>query len=221
MMNPTAKIHDETNGLNYTLHGDYCLSDIEIDQGHTHGKCGREQLRYLKEQRPGLYTRLLLSGKLNDDCYQAGLQAEHLLETMLPRMAEESEITALLKADDPMKWVGTMNTIKAQVEEIIRNECAILQFNPHPQYGRTRMAYLLENCPGLYTRLFLAGKLCEHLAETDSICREGMSCMIQQMAAAEGINGNFKASDPMAWVGWTNSIHQRAEETIVAELIYV
>ena len=118
MVNPKAKIHDETNGLNYTLHGDYCLPDLEIDQGHPLGKYGRARLRYLKEHRPGLYTRLLLSGELNEDCYQA----EHLLETMLPRMAEEAGITELLKADDPMKWVGTMNAIKAQGEEIIRNE---------------------------------------------------------------------------------------------------
>ncbi|MBR3018148.1 MAG: TnpV protein [Clostridia bacterium] len=77
-----------------------------------------------------------------------------------------------------------------------------------------------ENRPGLYTRLILSGKLYDHLAEIDSTCQERMSRMVPQMAAAEGINEALKARDPMAWVGYMNNIHQRAEETILAELIY-
>ena len=92
---------------------------------------------------------------------------------------------------------------------------------PIGHYGRMRMNYLRENRPGLYTRLLLSGKLCEHLAEIDSTSRERMSRMIPQMAAAEGINEALKVRGPMAWVGRMNSIHQRAEETILAELIYV
>ena len=82
------------------------------------------------------------------------------------------------------------------------------------------MKYLQENRPGLYTRLLLSGMLCEHLAEIDSTYQERMSRMIPQMAAAEGVNEALKARDPMAWVCWMNSIHHRAEETILAELIY-
>ena len=46
---------------------------------------------------------------------------------------------------------------------------------PIGRYGWMRMTYLQENRPGLYTRLLLSGKLCEHLAEIDNICRERMS----------------------------------------------
>ena len=31
-------------------------------------------------------------------------------------------VTEELKARDPMRWVGLMNTLKAQVEEMILNE---------------------------------------------------------------------------------------------------
>ena len=55
-------IHDEENGLDYTLHGDYYLPDIEVDPGQSIGKYGRARLRYLQEHRPILYNRLLLSG---------------------------------------------------------------------------------------------------------------------------------------------------------------
>ena len=88
------------------------------------------------------------------------------------------------------------------------------------RYGQMRLGYLRENRPGLYTRLFLSGKLCEHLAEIDSTCWERMNRMVPQMAAAEGISEALKAHDPMAWVGRMDSIHHRAEETILAELIY-
>ena len=39
-----------------------------------------------------------------------------------PRMMEAAGVTEELKARDPMHWVGLMNTLKAQAEEIIRNE---------------------------------------------------------------------------------------------------
>ena len=91
---------------------------------------------------------------------------------------------------------------------------------PIGRYGRMRMTYLQEHRPGLYTRLLLSGKLCEHLTEIDSTCQERMIRMIPQMAVAEGVNEALKARDPMAWVGRMNNIRQRAEETILAELIY-
>ena len=64
-------------------------------------------------------------------------------------------------------------------------------------YGRMRKAYLEEHRPGLYTRLILSGKLYEHLAETDQVCRGRMKRMIAQMAEAEGINEKLKASDQL------------------------
>ncbi len=91
---------------------------------------------------------------------------------------------------------------------------------PIGRYGRMRMNYLQENRPGLYTRLLLSGKLYNHLSEIDQTCQDRLDRMIPQMAKAEGVNEALKAYDPMAWVGRMNSIHHRAEETILAELIY-
>lgn len=44
------------------------------------------------------------------------------MDAMLPRMMEVAGVTEGLKARDPMRWVGLMNTLKAQVEEIIQDE---------------------------------------------------------------------------------------------------
>ena len=44
------------------------------------------------------------------------------MDAMLPRMMEAAGVTEKLKAHDPMRWVGLMNTLKAQAEEIILDE---------------------------------------------------------------------------------------------------
>ena len=88
------------------------------------------------------------------------------------------------------------------------------------RYGRMRRVYLEKYRPGLYERLILSGKLYEHLAETDQVCQDRMERMISWMAEAEGINEQLKASDQLGWVSRMNSIHQRAEEIILDELVF-
>ena len=88
------------------------------------------------------------------------------------------------------------------------------------RYGRMRRAYLEKHRPGLYERLILSGKLYEHLAETDQVCRARMERMIGRMAEVEGVNEQLKASDQLGWVSRMNSIHQRAEEIILEELVF-
>lgn len=115
-------IHDENNGLDYTLHGDYYLPNIGVGPSQSIGKYGRARLRYLQEHRSIIYNWLLLSGEVYDDLRQADANAERLLDTILPQMAKNAGVTEALKASDPMNWVGMMNSITAQVEEIICNE---------------------------------------------------------------------------------------------------
>lgn len=88
------------------------------------------------------------------------------------------------------------------------------------RYGRMRKAYLEEHRPGLYTRLILSGKLYEHLAETDQVCRDRTKRMIAQMAEAEGINEKLKASDQLGWISRMSSIRHRVEEIVLDELVF-
>ncbi len=91
---------------------------------------------------------------------------------------------------------------------------------PLGHYGRMRLNYLREHRPGLYTRLILSGKLYKHLAEIDRVGWQRMEQIISRMIQAEGVDEKLKAKDQIAWVGRMNNIRQRAEETILAELIY-
>lgn len=88
------------------------------------------------------------------------------------------------------------------------------------KYGRMRMNYLKEHRPIIYNQLILTGKLYAHLGEIEQTCHDRMEHMIPQMKEAEGVTEALKATDQKEWVRRMNSIHNRAEETILSELVY-
>ena len=78
--------------------------------------------RYLKEHRSSLYSSLILSEKLYPHLLEIDRAACERMDAMLPRMMEAAGVTEELKARGPMRWVGLMNTLKAQAEEIVLDE---------------------------------------------------------------------------------------------------
>ena len=110
--------------LTYSRKGDYYIPDLTLkDQPDKPiGKYGRMRKRYLKEYRPGLYSSLILSEKLYPHLLEIDEAAHRRLEMMMPKLMKSAGVTEQLKASDPMKWVGLMNTLKAQAEEIILSE---------------------------------------------------------------------------------------------------
>ena len=102
--------------------GDYyipCLSLPEDNQPI--GPWGQRHLRYIKEYRKGLYTSLLLNGKLTSYLADIDCQAQEQLDTITRQMAQAQGITEALKATDPMSWVGKMNNIRAAAIEIVNS----------------------------------------------------------------------------------------------------
>ena len=112
------------NGIHYTLHGDYYFPDLELPDSprQTIGRYGRMRKAYLEEHRPGLYTRLILSGKLYE--HLAGIDAccSGRMERMIRQMADTEGISEELKASNQLDWVCRMNSIRQRAEEIILNE---------------------------------------------------------------------------------------------------
>lgn len=88
------------------------------------------------------------------------------------------------------------------------------------KYGRMRRSYLKEHRPSLYSTLVLDGILFKHLAEIDQACNERMETIISAMVKQEGVTEALKAADQMEWVRRKNSIHNRAEEIVLSELVY-
>ena len=88
------------------------------------------------------------------------------------------------------------------------------------KYGRMRRSYLKEHRPSLYSTLVLDGILFKHLAEIDQACNERMETIISAMVKQEGVTEALKAADQMEWERRKNSIHNRAEEIVLSELVY-
>ena len=88
------------------------------------------------------------------------------------------------------------------------------------KYGRMRKRFLKENRPALYANLLLTGTLTEHLAEIDRSCHERLENIETVMMKQEGVTETLKASNQMEWVRQRNSIHDRAEEVVLTELVY-
>ena len=83
-----------------------------------------------------------------------------------------------------------------------------------------RRAYLKEHRPILYTDLIVTEKLFPHLEEIDTACRKRLEIIEKAMMQQEGVTEALKDADQMAWVRSMNSIHNRAEEIVLAELVY-
>ena len=90
------------------------------------GKYGRMHLDYIKQHRRGRYTTLLTEGKLNARLHEIDLEANEMLETIIPRLATERGIDENLKARDMLRWVAEMNNIKASAEEIVLREVVLV-----------------------------------------------------------------------------------------------
>ena len=117
------QIYDEKNELNYTLHGDYYLPDLEINEEEpTYRKYGIMRKQFLKEHRSARYQYLVLTGKLTDHLNQVDREVREKVEMLVERMDEQWGVTEKLKMQDQMEWVRRMNNIKSAAEEMVIKE---------------------------------------------------------------------------------------------------
>ena len=92
------QIYDEKNGLSYTLHGDYYLPDLEINEEEpTYGKYGIMRKQFLKEHRSARYQYLVLTGKLTEHLNQVDKEVREKVEMLVEQMAEQWGVTEELK----------------------------------------------------------------------------------------------------------------------------
>ena len=118
-------IHDNTNGLDYTLVNDHYLPNLTAAapaEQHPIGRWGRLHKTYLKEHHPIRYSQLVLSGELGSYLSKLNEQAEEQLALIVRQMQEAEGVTEALKAANQLEWVQQMNSIRSRAEEIIKAE---------------------------------------------------------------------------------------------------
>ena len=91
---------------------------------------------------------------------------------------------------------------------------------PIGRWGRMHRDYLEQHHPIRFNDLVLSGQLWTYLADLNEQTQERVSLIIDQMKSTEGVTEELKAADQMAWIGAMNSIRNRAEETVLWEMIY-
>ena len=115
----------EELGGTYTLGKDgmyYPNLTIEETDQRPIGKRGRMHKAYLEEIHPGLYERLILNGSLHRHLADANERAEAMMELLTKQMKEREGVTERLKAEQPLVWIGRMNSIRNRAEEIVMEE---------------------------------------------------------------------------------------------------
>ena len=108
--------------LTYTEVNGYYLPDLTLpdEPEYDIGRFGLMRRHYLKNHRKGLFSTLLMSGKLNEHLYETDQAANNRFWLIVNQMAKAEGVTEQLKAENQMLWVQRMNNIRNRVEEIIK-----------------------------------------------------------------------------------------------------
>ena len=108
--------YTERNGIYYPN------LELPTQTNYSIGKYGNLRLGFVKKHRRGTYTTLLTVGGLNEYLHAIDVQAYEMLDTIVPRIAQERGIDEILKVHNPLQWAAEMNNIKVSAEEIILQE---------------------------------------------------------------------------------------------------
>lgn len=97
--------------------------------------------------------------------------------------------------------------------------------NPEPEgelrkFGLMRQSYLKEWHKGIYTGMVLKGTLMEHLLAVQEEAEEIENRLMLQIKISENVTENLKKQDQMEWVRRINSIQNRVDEMVLAEVVY-
>ena len=116
-------IYEESNRLSYTMHGDYYLPDLVVNEEEpTYGQYGMLRKQFLKVHRPARYQYLLMTGELTAHLNRVDQETREQVETLVKQMVGKQGVNENLKRQDQMRWVRLMNNIKVSAEEIVLKE---------------------------------------------------------------------------------------------------
>ena len=118
----------ETLGGTYREENGHLIPNVTLPEQTDYqiGKYGRMHLDYIKQHRRGRYTTFLTDGTLNARLHEIDLEANRMLDSIIPRLVAERGIDEDLKACDMLRWVAEMNNIKASAEEIVLREVVLV-----------------------------------------------------------------------------------------------
>lgn len=110
--------------ISYTRKGDYLLPNLILKDKEQFniGKYGLLKLEYLKKNKRGLYTKLLMKDKLNEYLHDIDITLMNKEQNLIEELTEKENINEQLKENNQMLWASKMNNIKNIAEGIILKE---------------------------------------------------------------------------------------------------
>ena len=118
------EITDEKAGISYTLVGDYYLPNLKLEQEEKVqlNKYGLLRLDYLKKHKKAELSIMFMDMTLNKHLKEVQELAQARVNKLVEQLKAKSGLTEDMKNTDMLYWVGTMNAIKNQAEEIVLKE---------------------------------------------------------------------------------------------------
>ena len=114
-------MNTNSRSMTYSTIGDYQLPNLTLHQPPKPlGKYGRMRRAYLMEHRPVLYHTMLLNGSLHPHLLEVEQTAQSRMQQLINSLLKQNP--APDKESQQMAWVKHMNSLKAQVEEMILTE---------------------------------------------------------------------------------------------------
>lgn len=115
---------DEKTGIDYTLVGDYYLPNLKLEQEEKIilNKYGLLRLDYLKKHKKVELSIMFMNMTLNKHLKEVQETAQSRVNELVEQLKAKSNLTEDMKNTDMLYWVGTMNSIKSQAEEIVLKE---------------------------------------------------------------------------------------------------
>ena len=121
-----------------------------------YNRFAEKRRRYLREYRAGIYTGMLLTGKLDEHLKEIGDTAQEMFNRLVAQMKDAEGVTERLKAENQMEWVGRMNSIRSRAEEIILSELVYCRGVVMFKHRRNRVLALCAGARRLLTTALLS-----------------------------------------------------------------
>ena len=112
--------------LTFRQTGDYLIPNLVVSKEKSNnyhiGKYGYLRFNYLKKYKKGLYTELMIDGKLPEHLIEIDKQANKRVKSIISSLARSQNVDEKLKANNQIEWVMLMNNFKNSAEETVLNE---------------------------------------------------------------------------------------------------
>ncbi len=108
--------------IDYRIEGDYLIPNLTLpSEEKVHiGKYGMLRPKYLKEHRKGLYSSLILSGKLTQHLRTIDQESRGQIELSMLTLSQTNPPPC--KFTNQIEWVQHMNNLKHLAEEQVLKE---------------------------------------------------------------------------------------------------